>query len=211
MLRETTAQVSLSYTSCRHLPVTIHCSGPTGASQGVSHGDSLHSNRIKALNANSSLKNMHLIISLLCLKLINGLSQWKWSCSVVSNSATPWTVARQAPPSMGFSRWDYWIGLPFPSPGDLPDPRIEPKSPALQAYSLLSEPPRNPISVVGTKYNILSVGHMDLPLQPLLGPHEPLFCQQEKHLPTPGPVYLGTFPTILPAKPLLIVCCCYCC
>ena len=51
--------------------------------------------------------------------------------------ATPWTVARQAPLSMGFSRQEYWSGLPFPSPGDLPDPGVEPKSPALQADSLL--------------------------------------------------------------------------
>ena len=54
---------------------------------------------------------------------------------------TPWTVAHQAPLSMGFSRQDYWSGLPFPSPGDLPDAGIEPGSPTLQAYSLLSEPP----------------------------------------------------------------------
>ena len=47
--------------------------------------------------------------------------------------ATPWTVAHQAPPSMGFSRQEYWSGLPFPSPGDLPHPGIEPSSPALQA------------------------------------------------------------------------------
>ena len=45
--------------------------------------------------------------------------------------ATPWTVAYQAPLSMGFSRQEYWSGLPFPSPGDLPDPGIEPRSPAL--------------------------------------------------------------------------------
>ena len=45
--------------------------------------------------------------------------------------ATPWTVAYQAPPSMGFSRQEYWSGLPFPSPGDLPDLGIEPGSPAL--------------------------------------------------------------------------------
>ena len=56
--------------------------------------------------------------------------------------ATPWTVADQAPPSMGFSRQEYWSnGLPFPSPGDLSDPGIEPRSPTLQADSLLSEPP----------------------------------------------------------------------
>ena len=47
--------------------------------------------------------------------------------------ATPWTVAYQAPPSMEFSRQEYWSGLPFPSPGDLPDPEIEPGSPAFQA------------------------------------------------------------------------------
>ena len=51
--------------------------------------------------------------------------------SRVQLSATPWTVAHQAPLPMGFSRQDYWSGLPFPSPGDLPDPGIKPKSPAL--------------------------------------------------------------------------------
>ena len=50
--------------------------------------------------------------------------------------ATPWTIACQAPLSMGFSRQEYWSGLPFPSPGDLPDPGIEPGSPALHADSL---------------------------------------------------------------------------
>ena len=52
-----------------------------------------------------------------------------------------WTVAYQAPPSMGFSRQEYWSGLPFPSPGDLSDPGIEPRSPALEADTLTSEPP----------------------------------------------------------------------
>ena len=50
--------------------------------------------------------------------------------------ATPWTIARQAPLSVGFSRQEYWIGLPFPSLGDPPNPEIEPGSPALQADSL---------------------------------------------------------------------------
>ena len=54
--------------------------------------------------------------------------------------ATPWTVACQAPPSMGFSRQEYWSGLLFPSAGDLPDPGIEPRSPALQADYLPAEP-----------------------------------------------------------------------
>ena len=53
--------------------------------------------------------------------------------------ATPWTVAHQAPLSMGLSRQEYWSGLPFSSPGDLPNPQIEPGSPALQAESLTTE------------------------------------------------------------------------
>ena len=55
--------------------------------------------------------------------------------------ATPRTVAHQALPSMGFSRQEYWSGLPFPSLGDLPEPGIEPRSPSLQADALTSEPP----------------------------------------------------------------------
>ena len=51
----------------------------------------------------------------------------------------PWTVAFQAPLSMGFSRQEYWSGFPFPSPGDLPDPGTEPGSPALQADDLPTE------------------------------------------------------------------------
>ena len=62
------------------------------------------------------------------------------SLSRVRLFATPWTVAYQAPPSMGFSRQEYWSGLPFPSPGDLPDPGIKPGSPAFQADALKSEP-----------------------------------------------------------------------
>ena len=63
------------------------------------------------------------------------------SCSVMSIFVTPWTVAHQASLSMGFSRQQYWSGLPFPSPWDLPDPGIEPRSSALQADALPSEPP----------------------------------------------------------------------
>ena len=58
--------------------------------------------------------------------------------------ATPRTVVNQAPLSMGFSRQECWSGLPFPSPGDLPDPGIEPQSPALQADSLRAEPQGKP-------------------------------------------------------------------
>ena len=66
------------------------------------------------------------------------------SFSRVQLFATPWTVAHQAPPSMEFSRQEYWSGLPFPSPGDLPNPGIEPGSPALQADTLPSELPGKP-------------------------------------------------------------------
>ena len=68
---------------------------------------------------------------------------WKWKVKVKSLSCvqpwvTPWTVAHQTPPTIGFSRQEYWSGLPFPSPGDLPDLGIEPRSPALGADALPS-------------------------------------------------------------------------
>ena len=63
------------------------------------------------------------------------------SLSHVQLFATPCTVAHQAPLSMGFSRQEYWSGLSFPSPGDLPDPGTEPGSPSLKANSLPSKPP----------------------------------------------------------------------
>ena len=69
------------------------------------------------------------------------------------HSNPKWTVACQAPLSMGFSRQEYWSGLPFPSPEDLPDPGIEPRSSALQADSLPSEPPGKSVLVItGFKY-----------------------------------------------------------
>ena len=68
------------------------------------------------------------------------------SYSVVSDSLQPrgQYIAHQAPQSMGFSRQEHWSGLPFHSPGDLPDPGIKSRSPALQADSLPSEPPGKP-------------------------------------------------------------------
>ena len=79
------------------------------------------------------------------------LPLWKVSQSVKSLSrvqlfVTPWTATHQAPQSMGFSRQEYWSGSPFPSPGDLPNPGIEPRSPALGADALTSEPPGKPSS-----------------------------------------------------------------
>ena len=70
------------------------------------------------------------------------------SLSHVRLFATPWTVARQAPLSMRFSRQECWSGLPFPSPGDLPDPGIEPGSPALESDALTYDPPGKPKSTI---------------------------------------------------------------
>ena len=67
---------------------------------------------------------------------VGGGSSVTKSCPTL---ATPWTVAHQAPLSMGFSRQEYWSGLPFPSPGDLPNPGIELGSPAFQADDLPTE------------------------------------------------------------------------
>ena len=72
------------------------------------------------------------------------------SLSRVRLFATPWTVACQAPPTMGFSRQGYWSALPFPSPGDLPNPGIQLATlvaPALKADSLPTEPPGKPIDI----------------------------------------------------------------
>ena len=67
------------------------------------------------------------------------------SLSCLDYFATPWAVAHQAPLSMGFPRQEYWTGLPCPSPEDLPNPGIKPRSPELQVDSLPSEPPQKPI------------------------------------------------------------------
>ena len=80
--------------------------------------------------------------------LEQGRSEEVNSLSRVWLFVTPWTVAYQPPPSMEFSRQAYWSGLPFPSPGDLPDPGIKPRSPTLQADTLPSEPPGKPLTAV---------------------------------------------------------------
>ena len=80
---------------------------------------------------------------LLLLIIIIGILILKLKVKLLSHVrlfVTPWTVAHQAPPSMGFSRQEYWSGVPFPSPGDLPNPGIEPGCPSLQADALPSEP-----------------------------------------------------------------------
>ena len=82
--------------------------------------------------------------------------------------AIPWTVARQASSSMGFPRQEYWSGLPFPSPRDLPDPGIEPRFSTLQADSLQSEPPGKLLGAKRQEDNLLVSFQNELPCHTLL-------------------------------------------
>ena len=120
---------------------------------------------LKFMSVASVILSNHLILCRLCLFLPSIFpwirvfsnesalpSRWPKYCSYKVKSlsrvrlfATPWTIAYQAPLSMGFSRQEYWSGLPFPSPRDLPNPGIKPGSPALQTDALPSEPPGSPI------------------------------------------------------------------
>ena len=95
------------------------------------------------------------------------------SFSCVWLFATPWCVAHQAPLFMGFSRQEYWSGLPFPSPGALPNPGTEPRSPALQADALTSEPPS-----VSVQFSCSVVSDS-------LRPHEPQHTRPLYPSPTP--------------------------
>ena len=75
-----------------------------------------------------------------------------FSFSVVSDSfVIPWTVDHQAPLSMGFYQQVYWNELPFPSPGDLPDPGIKPLSPALAGGFFTTEPPGKPVGILHSR------------------------------------------------------------
>ena len=85
------------------------------------------------------------------------------SLSRVRLFATPWTVDFQPPLSMGFSRQEHWSGLPFPSPGDLPNPGIEPRSPTQQADSLLSKPPVKYLKYTGPSQTFAIVSLVFLP------------------------------------------------
>ena len=98
------------------------------------------------------LTKIHLIKAMVFPVVMYGCSSWTLkkerkkvkSLSRVQLFETPCTVAYQPPPSMGFSRQEYWSGLPFLSPGDRPHPGIEPGSPTFQADALTSEPPGKP-------------------------------------------------------------------
>ena len=100
------------------------------------------------------------------------------SLSCVRVFAMPWTVAHKAPLSMGFSRQEYWSGLPCPPPGGLPNPGIEPKSPPLQAVSLPSEPPGKESPCEGTGVLLIRPGTGSLRSRPV----------QSSCLPGAGPV-----------------------
>ena len=103
------------------------------------------------------------------------------SLSHVPLFATPWTIAYQAPLSMEFSRQAYWSGLPFPSPGDLPDPGIKPGSPTFQADALLSEPPGKP-----SAQRLFDLDWKPCPLQANQDQKEsknPVTCHCGQHIP----------------------------
>ena len=107
-----------------------------------SNGDSTQSNSAMCFHLHSGLSMQQCITHVndnlvwdkpvILLELCSSSQRWArerfLSCCSVQLFATPWTVARQVPLSMGFPRQEYWSGLPFPSPGNLPDPGIEPSS-----------------------------------------------------------------------------------
>ena len=82
------------------------------------------------------------------------------SVSLVRLFVTPWTLAYEAPPSVEFSRQEYWSGLPFPSPGDLPQPGIEPGSPAGKQTLLTSEPPHYILLIFSFVYGHFGCFHL---------------------------------------------------
>ena len=84
------------------------------------------------------------------------------SCSVMSDSVTAWTVACQPPLSMGFPRQKYWSGLPYPPPGDLPQPGIKPTSPALAGGFFTTEPPGKPVKPLLCAKQYLNLTHRTL-------------------------------------------------
>ena len=125
-----------------------------------------------------------------CFSVSKCLKSESVSCIVVSNCETPGTVASQAPLSMGFSRQEYWSGQPFPSPEDLPDPVIEPRSPALRADALPSDPQWDH----NTKYCLISCMFSYKAVDMSIA-HPQSEGTDELCLPTPGRVLLIRHPT----------------
>ena len=99
-------------------------------------------------------------------------------CLVAKLCLTPWTIAHQAPVSMGFSRQEYWSGLPFPSPGDLPEPGVEPASSVLVGRFFTVEAPGKPSCLVTVHYDSVSLRILCLLLMsiPLPESESPDFC-----------------------------------
>ena len=134
------------------------------------------------------------------------------SLSRVRLFVTPWTEAHQAPRYMGFSRQEYSSVLPFPSPGDLPDPEIEPRSPALQADALTSEPPRKPLFPYQIRSD-QSLSRVWLFVTPWTEAHQaPLFMEFSRReycsglpLPPPGDLPNPGIKLTSPAAPALQV------
>ena len=85
-----------------------------------------------------------------------------WSLICIWLFSIPWTVAGKAPRSMGFLRHEYWKGLPFPSLGDLPDPRVEPRSPILQADSFAIWATREALIMLNLHYHLIGIGWLKL-------------------------------------------------
>ena len=114
-----------------------------------------------------AMTNLDSILKSIDITLLTKVSIVKWSevkrrsLSCVQLFATPWTVAYQAPSSMRFSRQEYWSGLPFPSPGDLPEPGIKPGSLTLRADALTSEPPGKAMVFKVVMYRCESLGHKE--------------------------------------------------
>ena len=134
------------------------------------------------------------------------------SLSHVQVSVTPWTVAHQAPLSMGFSRQEYWSGLPLPSPGDLPDPRIELASPALAGGFFTTEPPGRCLQLFHGNIQWLTVRCLSLSGWGAPVGHEGDRCclhvtREEPRAPTqkevaPGPELRSPIPSPASYKPL---------
>ena len=99
---------------------------------------------LKLMSIESVMPSNYLILSCPLLLLASVFPSIKVFSKGLGIASGGQSIGASAPPSMEFYRQGYWSGLPFPSPGDLPDPGIEPRSPALQADSLLSEPPGKP-------------------------------------------------------------------
>ena len=104
-------------------------------------GDCSHEIKRCLLLGRNAMTNLGSILKSRYITLLTKVKVKMKSLSRVQLFATPWTVAYQAPPSMRFSRQEHWSGLPFPSPGDLPYPGIEPVSLALAGGFFTTEPP----------------------------------------------------------------------